>query len=51
MPVRRCSNGKYRIGSGPCMYTSQAKANSAYRGYLGKKHGGKGAARKQLTQS
>lgn len=36
MPVRRCPNGKYRIGSGPCMYTSKEKADRAYRAYLAK---------------
>lgn len=35
MPVRKCSNGKYRIGKGKCMYTSKASAERAYRGYLG----------------
>jgi HK97 family phage prohead protease len=34
MPVTRCSNGKYRIGDGPCMYTSEENANEAYRAYL-----------------
>ena len=34
MPVHKCSNGKFRIGSGPCMYRSQGKAEKAYRGYL-----------------
>ena len=38
MPVSKCSNGKYRIGSGKCMYDSKAKAESAYKGYLAKKH-------------
>jgi len=38
MPVHKCSNGKYRIGSGSCMYTSKAAANRAYKGYRGKKH-------------
>jgi len=38
MPVHKCPNGKYRIGSGKCMYDSKAKAESAYKGYLAKKH-------------
>lgn len=38
MPVRKCSNGKYRIGDGKCMYNSKASAERAYRGYLGSKH-------------
>lgn len=44
MPVAKCPNGKWRIGSGRCMYTSKAKAEAAYRAYLakkGKKKGGK----------
>jgi hypothetical protein len=39
MPVQRCSNGKYRIGNGKCMYTSNAAAERAYRAYLAKKGG------------
>jgi len=39
MPVRRCKNGKYRIGSGPCIYKSKASADRAYGGYRGKKYG------------
>ena len=38
MPVLKCSNNKYRIGSGPCIYTSKAAAERAYRAYLAKKH-------------
>jgi len=34
MPVIKCSNGKWRIGSGPCVYTSKAKADRAYTAYL-----------------
>ena len=34
MPVYKCSNGKYRIGDGPCMYTSKDSAERAYRAYL-----------------
>lgn len=37
MPVHKCSNGKWSIGSGPCMYTSKAVADRAYRAYLAKK--------------
>jgi len=37
VPVKKCANGKYRIGSGPCVYTSKAKADKAYRAYLAKK--------------
>ena len=41
MPVRKCSNGKYRIGSGACQYDTRASAERAYRGYLGAKWGKK----------
>ena len=34
MPVKECPNGKFRIGSGPCMYLSKARALRAYRAYL-----------------
>ncbi len=34
MPVTRCSNGKYRIGSGPCMYKTKAAAERAERAYF-----------------
>jgi len=34
MPVKRCANGKYRIGNGKCVYKTRAKADRAYRGYL-----------------
>ena len=37
MPVHKCPNGKYKIGSGKCMYDSKAKAESAYKGYLASK--------------
>lgn len=38
MPVIKCSNGKWRIGSGPCMYKSEAKAERAYAAYKVKKY-------------
>jgi len=34
MPVRKCSNGKWRIGDGECVYTTEASANRAFRAYL-----------------
>lgn len=34
MPVERCSNGKYRIGDGECVYTSRENAERAYVAYL-----------------
>lgn len=41
MPVRSCGGGKYRIGSGKCIYDSLAKAKRAFRGFLASKFGGK----------
>lgn len=38
MPIRRCENGKWKIGSGPCMYTSKNAAEKAYAAYRAKKH-------------
>ena len=34
MPVTLCSNGKYRIGNGECIYTTRENAVEAYRAYL-----------------
>ena len=34
MPIFRCDNGKYRIGTGECMYTSHETARRAYVAYL-----------------
>lgn len=38
MPVKKCSNGKYRIGSGKCIYKTKEAAQKAYRAYRAKKH-------------
>lgn len=38
MPVKKCSSGKYRIGSGKCIYTTKANADKAYKAYLVKKN-------------
>lgn len=38
MPVYKCSGGKYRIGSGKCVYTSRASAERAYAGYRAVSH-------------
>ena len=37
MPVLKCPNGKWRIGTGDCIYDTKESAESAYRGYLFKK--------------
>lgn len=34
MPVISCGAGRWRIGSGLCIYRSKAKADRAYWGYL-----------------
>lgn len=34
MPIYQCSNGKYRIGSGECIYTNRNTAQRAYIAYL-----------------
>ena len=38
MPVLKCSNGKYRIGTGDCMYKTKAAADKAYAAYLAVTH-------------
>lgn len=37
MPVTKCPNGKYKIGNGPCVYTTKAAADRAYTAYLAQK--------------
>lgn len=39
MPVHKCPNGKWRIGRGDCIYTTEEKANEAYRAYLAQTYG------------
>lgn len=34
MPIYKCSNGKYRIGNGSCIYETAAKAEKVYRAIL-----------------
>ena len=34
MPVIKCSNGKYRIGSGACIYDTEEKANKVWAAIL-----------------
>jgi hypothetical protein len=38
MPVYKCPNGKFRIGTGPCVFDSKEKAEKAYAAYRAKKH-------------
>jgi hypothetical protein len=41
MPVIKCSNGKYRIGNGPCIYEKKEDADKAYEAYLAQKYSNK----------
>lgn len=34
MPVIKCSNGKYRIGSGACIYDTESKATEVWQAIL-----------------
>lgn len=34
MPVTQCENGKWKVGSGECVYTTRENAIEAYRAYL-----------------
>ena len=45
MPVRKCANGKYRIGNGPCVYDTKSKADAAYKAYLMSQKAKKGKRR------
>jgi hypothetical protein len=38
MPVIKCPNGKYKIGSGKCIYSTKSAADKAYKAYLAKKY-------------
>lgn len=34
MPVSKCNNGKWRIGSGDCIYETKEKAEEVWRAIL-----------------
>ncbi len=51
MPVHKCPNGKYRIGSGGCNFDSKEKAEVAYRAYLAKKHSTKDSKKEEIVIS
>lgn len=34
MPVIKCSNGKYRVGSGACIYETKENAEKAWKAIL-----------------
>ncbi len=38
MPVKKGSNGKWRIGSGKAMYKTKKSATKAYRAYLAQRY-------------
>jgi hypothetical protein len=38
MPVVKCANGKWRMGTGPCIYHTQAAAERAYAAYRATEH-------------
>ncbi len=48
MPVHKCPNGKWRIGSGGCNFDSKEKAEVAYRAYLTKKHSKKDSKKEEI---
>ena len=39
MPVTKCPNGKWRIGTGKCMYTTKDHAERAQRAMHARKKG------------
>jgi len=41
MPVTKCSNGKWRIGSGPCVYSTKKSAEAGMKAMYARK-GAKG---------
>ena len=41
MPIYACSNGRFRIGEGECMYTSRDNAERAYAAYLAQENDNK----------
>lgn len=49
MPVHKCPNGKYRIGSGGCNFDSKAKAEVAYKAYLMKEHNKKDSKKESIV--
>lgn len=49
MPVTKCPNGKWKIGSGGCVFDSKAKAESAYVAYLARKHSKKDSKKEEIV--
>ena len=48
MPVIKCPTGKYRIGTGPCVFDTKQLALKAYRGYLWRKYGTKASQKEWI---
>lgn len=38
MPCKKCENGKYRLGSSDCKYSSKQSCQKAERAYYAKKN-------------
>lgn len=49
MPIYACTNGKYRIGDGECIYTSRANAERAYAAYLAQEGDSKAADMNKIS--
>lgn len=47
MPCVKCPNGKWRLGSSKCMYSSKAACERAYAAYRAKKGRTNGQNRKR----
>jgi len=45
MPVIKCPNGKYRIGSGPCVYKSYKDAELSWSAIRAQEHAKKNRGR------
>ena len=48
MPVRKCDGNKWRIGTGPCVFDTEEKAQKSYRAYLWKKYGTKASEKEGI---
>lgn len=43
MPCKKCDNGKWQLGSGPCMYESKTTCERAYAAYRARAHENNGS--------
>lgn len=46
MPVRSCGGGKFRIGSGKCVFKTKKAALRAQRGFFASRKGRKGSRKR-----